>query len=199
MTSGRAPAHPVLGVGANLPQFSLLVLVNAFVGGMVGIERSILPTLAEVEFGLAERTAILSFIAVFGVTKALSNYLAGRLGDRWGRKPVLVAGWLVDRCSRPVPPHVGTNLDLDRRRKCLPGREPRPDVVNGRDHEDRPGRPEEPWACDGPERVRRLFRGCHRRLGDRIHRIDLRPQARTILSRRRVRHRRAVAVHIHGP
>ena len=67
MTSGRAPAHPVLGVGANLPQFSLLVLVNAFVGGMVGIERSILPTLAEVEFGLAERTAILSFIAVFGV------------------------------------------------------------------------------------------------------------------------------------
>lgn len=100
MTSGRAPAHPVLGIGANLPQFSLLVLVNAFVGGMVGIERSILPALAEVEFGLAERTAILSFIAVFGVTKALSNYLAGRLGDRWGRKPVLVAGWLI---AAPVP------------------------------------------------------------------------------------------------
>jgi len=100
MTSGRAPAHPVLGVGRNLKQFSLLVLVNAFVGGMVGIERSILPTLAEVEFGLAERTAILSFIAVFGVTKAFSNYLAGRLGDRWGRKPVLVAGWLI---AAPVP------------------------------------------------------------------------------------------------
>ena len=100
MAPGRAPAQPVLGVGANLPQFSLLVLVNAFVGGMVGIERSILPTLAEVEFGLAERTAILSFIAVFGVTKALSNYLAGRLGDRWGRKPVLVAGWVI---AAPVP------------------------------------------------------------------------------------------------
>ena len=98
-----APSHakpPVLGLRANLPQFSLLVLVNAFVGGMVGIERSILPTLAEVEFGLAERTAILSFIAVFGLTKALSNYGAGRFGDRWGRKPVLVAGWLV---AVPVP------------------------------------------------------------------------------------------------
>ena len=93
-------ARPVLGIGPNISQFSLLVLVNAFVGGMVGIERSILPTLAEVEFGLAQRTAILSFIAVFGVTKALSNYLAGRLGDRWGRKPVLVAGWLI---AAPVP------------------------------------------------------------------------------------------------
>ncbi|MEO5809738.1 MAG: MFS transporter, partial [Sphingomicrobium sp.] len=91
---------PVLGLRPNLAQFSLLVLVNAFVGGMVGIERSILPTLAEVEFGLAQRTAILSFIAVFGVTKALSNYGAGRFGDRWGRKPVLVAGWLV---AVPVP------------------------------------------------------------------------------------------------
>lgn len=85
---------------ANLAQFALLVLVNAFVGGMVGIERSILPALAQEEFGLAERTAILSFIAVFGVTKAAANYLAGRLGDYWGRKPVLVAGWIV---AAPVP------------------------------------------------------------------------------------------------
>ena len=100
MVSRPSPAQPVLGLGANLPQFSLLVLVNAFVGGMVGIERSILPTLAEVEFGLAQRTAILSFIAVFGITKALANYLAGRLGDRWGRKPVLVAGWII---ATPVP------------------------------------------------------------------------------------------------
>lgn len=99
MSASRSPA-PVLGLAANWPQFSLLVLVNAFVGGMVGIERSILPTLAEVEFGLAERTAILSFIAVFGVTKALSNYLAGRFADRWGRKPVLVAGWMI---AAPVP------------------------------------------------------------------------------------------------
>lgn len=100
MAFAKQTSTPALGLRANLPQFSLLVLVNAFVGGMVGIERSILPTLAEVEFGLAERTAILSFIAVFGITKALSNYLAGRLGDRWGRKPVLVAGWLI---AAPVP------------------------------------------------------------------------------------------------
>lgn len=98
MTGARA--EPRLGLKANLPQFSLLVLVNAFVGGMVGIERSILPALAETEFGLAERTAILSFIAVFGITKALSNYFAGRFGDRWGRKPVLVAGWIL---AAPVP------------------------------------------------------------------------------------------------
>lgn len=91
---------PSLGLRANLPQFMLLVLVNAFVGGMVGIERSILPALAQEEFGLAERTAILSFIAVFGVTKATANYFAGRFGDRWGRKPVLVAGWLL---AAPVP------------------------------------------------------------------------------------------------
>ena len=91
---------PVLGLKANLAQFSLLVLVNAFVGGMVGIERSILPALAQDEFGLAERTAILSFIFVFGVTKAAANYFAGRLGDRFGRKPVLVGGWLL---AAPVP------------------------------------------------------------------------------------------------
>lgn len=83
-----------------MPQFLLLILVNAFVGGMVGIERSILPELAQHEFGLAERTAILSFIAVFGVTKAAANYFAGRLGDRWGRKSVLVTGWII---ATPVP------------------------------------------------------------------------------------------------
>ena len=98
--AGSGEAELTLGLRANLGQFSLLVLVNAFVGGMVGIERSILPALAQQEFGLAERTAILSFIAVFGVTKAVANYFAGRLGDRWGRKPVLIAGWLV---AAPFP------------------------------------------------------------------------------------------------
>jgi MFS family permease len=89
-----------LGLRENWAQFSLLVLVNAFVGGMVGLERSILPAIATEEFGIAARTAILSFIIAFGVTKAASNYLAGRLADRFGRKHVLVAGWLV---AIPVP------------------------------------------------------------------------------------------------
>lgn len=89
-----------LGLRENWPQFSLLVLVNAFVGAMVGLERSILPAIAEEDFHLAARSAILSFIVVFGVTKALTNYFAGRLSDRLGRKPVLVAGWVV---AAPVP------------------------------------------------------------------------------------------------
>lgn len=89
-----------LGLRENLGQFSLLVVVNAFVGAMIGMERSILPAIAEADFQLAARTAILSFIVVFGVSKALTNYLAGRLSDRYGRKTVLVSGWLV---AIPVP------------------------------------------------------------------------------------------------
>jgi MFS family permease len=89
-----------LGLRENLGQFSLLVLVNAFVGAMVGLERSILPAVAEQEFHIAARTAILSFIVVFGIAKALANYAAGRLSDQFGRKRVLVAGWCV---AAPVP------------------------------------------------------------------------------------------------
>jgi len=89
-----------LGIRENLAQFSLLVVVNAFVGAMVGMERTLLSPIAEQEFHLAARTAVLSFIVVFGVTKALTNYLAGRLSDRFGRKHVLVTGWLI---AAPVP------------------------------------------------------------------------------------------------
>jgi MFS family permease len=89
-----------LGLGANLGQFALLVVVNAFVGAMIGLERSILPALAEQEFGLAAHAAVLSFIAVFGAVKAATNYFAGRWSDRAGRKPVLVAGWVL---AAPVP------------------------------------------------------------------------------------------------
>jgi MFS family permease len=96
----RLSPHVHLGLRENIVQFSLLVLVNAFVGGMVGIERSILPALAEQQFQLAARTAVLSFIIVFGITKALTNYLAGRFADRVGRKRILVAGWIV---AAPVP------------------------------------------------------------------------------------------------
>jgi MFS family permease len=94
------PAGVHLGLRENVAQFALLVVVNAFVGAMVGMERSILPSIAEDEFHLIARTAILSFIVVFGVSKALTNYLAGRFADRVGRKHVLVAGWLV---AVPVP------------------------------------------------------------------------------------------------
>lgn len=94
-------AGPIrLGLRENLAQFSLLIVVNAFVGAMVGMERSILPAIAEHEFQLVARSAILAFIVVFGVTKAITNYFAGRWSDRFGRKAVLVAGWLV---AAPVP------------------------------------------------------------------------------------------------
>jgi MFS family permease len=96
----RSPQEVRLGLRANLWQFSLLVVVNAFVGAMVGLERTILPAIAEADFALAAKSAVLSFIVVFGLTKAFTNYLAGRLSDRVGRKHVLVAGWLV---ATPVP------------------------------------------------------------------------------------------------
>lgn len=89
-----------LGLRANWRQFSLLVLVNAFVGAMVGMERSILPAIAEQEFRLAAHTAIFAFIVVFGVSKAFTNYFAGRFSDAYGRKTILVAGWLI---AAPVP------------------------------------------------------------------------------------------------
>jgi MFS family permease len=89
-----------LGLRENLAQFSVLVIVNAFVGAMVGMERSILPAIAEHDFKLAARAAVLSFIVVFGVTKALTNYLAGRLSERFGRKQILIGGWFV---AAPVP------------------------------------------------------------------------------------------------
>jgi MFS family permease len=103
VTTAIAHERPVvvrLGLRENAAQFTLLVVINAFVGAMIGMERSILPPLAEQEFHLVARTAVLSFIIVFGVSKAITNYLAGRLADRVGRKHVLVAGWLV---AVPVP------------------------------------------------------------------------------------------------
>ena len=91
---------PRLGLRENLPQFALLVGLNAFVGAMVGLERTVLPLLGEQEFGLSSKTAITSFIVSFGVTKAVLNLVAARLSDRIGRKPILVAGWVF---ALPVP------------------------------------------------------------------------------------------------
>ena len=91
---------PQLGLRANVAQFALLVAVNALVGGMLGQERTVLPLLAEGEFHLTTYTAALTYILAFGVAKAATNYVAGTWSDRYGRKPVLVAGWLV---AVPVP------------------------------------------------------------------------------------------------
>ena len=96
--SGAPPAS--LGLRANLPQFLLLVGVNALVGGMYGQERALLPLLAREEFALRSTTGVLTFIVAFGLTKPIANFAAGMLSDRFGRKPVLVAGWVV---GLPVP------------------------------------------------------------------------------------------------
>ncbi|MGH3647976.1 MAG: MFS transporter, partial [Micromonosporaceae bacterium] len=101
---------PRLGLGANVAQFTVLVAVNALVGGMLGQERTVLPLLAENEFGLTAHTAALTYILAFGIAKAIANFLAGTLSDRYGRRPVLLAGWLI---GLPVPimliwaPHWG--------------------------------------------------------------------------------------------
>jgi MFS family permease len=89
-----------LGLKENWKQFTLLVIVNAFVGGMIGMERSIFPQFAELEFGVASKTAILSFITAFGITKAIANYYTGRLANHFGRKNLLLFGWLM---AMPVP------------------------------------------------------------------------------------------------
>ena len=89
-----------LGLKENWRQFTLLVIINAFVGGMIGLERSILPQIAEVEFHIAAKTAILSFIIVFGIVKAFTNYLTGKWANKIGRKNLLTIGWLI---GIPVP------------------------------------------------------------------------------------------------
>ncbi|AYY14588.1 MFS transporter [Actinobacteria bacterium YIM 96077] len=98
MTGTKRPTR--LGLRANLAQFSLLVAVNALVGGMVGQQQGVLPLLAEREFHLTGYTFLLTYVFVFGVTKAATNYFAGTWSDRFGRKPVLLVGWLI---ALPVP------------------------------------------------------------------------------------------------
>ena len=100
MKTSSDAAAPVLGLRANAAQFTLLVAVNALVGGMLGQERTVLPLLATDVFGLDSYTAALTYILAFGLAKALTNYLAGTWSERFGRKPVLVAGWLI---AAPVP------------------------------------------------------------------------------------------------
>lgn len=94
-TAPAAPPGLTLGLRANWRQFALLVLVNVFVGALVGLERAVLPLLAEAEFGVASRRAMLAFIATFGLAKAGANLLAGRWSARFGRRRVLALGWLL--------------------------------------------------------------------------------------------------------
>lgn len=89
-----------LGLKENWRQFTILVIINAFVGGMIGMERTIFPQFAELEFGVASKTAILSFITAFGITKAIANYYTGRLANRFGRKNLLLFGWVL---AMPIP------------------------------------------------------------------------------------------------
>jgi MFS family permease len=89
-----------LGLRENWEQFALLIIVNAFVGGMIGLERTVVPLLAEEDFGRESRTAALSFIVSFGIVKALANLFAGRFSDRIGRKQILIIGWIF---GLPVP------------------------------------------------------------------------------------------------
>jgi MFS family permease len=100
MTRPAANTVRVLGLRANLAQFVLLVAVNALVGGMLGQDRTVLPLLATDVFGVASYTAALTYILAFGLSKAITNYLAGTWSERYGRKPVLVAGWVI---AVPVP------------------------------------------------------------------------------------------------
>lgn len=92
--------HIRLGLKENWKQFTLLIIVNAFVGGMIGMERSILPQFAEISFGIASKTAILSFITAFGISKAIANYYTGLLANKYGRKKLLLIGWLL---AIPIP------------------------------------------------------------------------------------------------
>ena len=89
-----------LGLKENWKQFTLLVIVNAFVGGMIGMERTIFPQFAELQFGVASKTAILSFITAFGISKAIANYYAGRFSNKFGRKNLLLFGWVL---AIPIP------------------------------------------------------------------------------------------------
>ncbi|MFH0708390.1 MFS transporter, partial [Escherichia coli] len=103
MSKSTMPAGGVairLGLKENWRQFALLVLINAFVGGMVGIERTVVPLIGSETFHIQSTTLITSFIVSFGLVKAVANLISGQLADTWGRKRVLVAGWLL---GLPVP------------------------------------------------------------------------------------------------
>ncbi len=167
-TRAGAPAPPVrLGLRENWPQFTLLVVVNAFVGGMVGLERTTTSLVGTRVFHLTGYLAVFSFIVAFGVTKAVTNLVAG-VADRPAHPQEPVGRRMGRRAAGPVPARLGPGLGLDRGRERAAGRQPGPGLVDDREHEDRPGRAAEPGAGDGPERGRRVHGGGRDSAGHRV-------------------------------
>ena len=176
---GRQPRRPAtepepvterpveLGLRENLAQFSLLVALNAFVGAMVGLERSTLPLIGQSDFGLASKAAVLSFIVAFGLAKAITNLGAGVLAQRLGRRRLLIAGWAI---ALPVPLLIArrAELGLDRRRQRPARHQPGPGVVDDGGDEDRPRRSRAARLRARPQRGGRLRRRCPRRRGQRL-------------------------------
>ena len=180
------PAPLRLGLRENLAQFSLLVGVNALVGGMIGQERTVLPLLAEDEFGLTKFTAALTFIAAFGIVKAgdqlLRRHPVGPLRPQTGARRRL-----DHRAPRPAAVDVGTDMGLGGVRQRPPRRQPRAHLVDDGDHEDRPRRPRQARLGDGAQRGRRLRRRRRHRPRHRLHRRTARAAPGAVLPRPRLR------------
>ena len=139
MTTSEGASGVRLGLRENWQQFSLLVLVNAFVGGMVGLERTVVPLIGSEEFKIASTTVIVSFIVSFGVVKALANLVSGHFADVYGRKSMLVLGWLI---GLPVPFMIGWGPSWGWviAANALLGSQPGLHLVDDGYHEDRPRR-----------------------------------------------------------
>ena len=154
----RRPKSIRLGLRENLAQFLLLVGVNALVGGMIGQERTVLPLLAKEEFGLTAFSSTLTFIAAFGIVKAATNFFAGTLSDRFGRKPRAAspAGCIAHPGAAAAD--VGADVGVGDLRQRPARRQPGPHLVDHDHHEDRSRRPRQTGPRDGLQRGRRLRR-----------------------------------------
>ncbi len=186
-----------LGLRANASQFALLVALNALVGAMVGLERSVLPLVGKDDFGLRSSTAILAFVVAFGAAKAVTNLAAGDLAERIGRKRLLVVGWLV-ALPVPLPHRPRTVLVVHRRREPPARRQPGIRLVDDRCHEDRPGRAAAARTCPRSERGCRLPRRRRGGLRDGRPRDELRAAHSGLDRCRADRRRRAARERVRG-
>ena len=160
---------------------------------MVGIERTVVPLIGTEEFGIASTTLVVSFIVSFGVVKAFANLVSGQLADKWGRKRVLILGWLF---GLPVPFMIiwAPSWRLGGCRQRPAWRQPGLCLVDDGHHEDRSGRAEEPRPGSGPQRIRRLSRRRRDRFPDRLSGEPLRAASGSDLPRRRLRGARDVVL-----